>query len=187
MRYAAAGLFLAFLCSCSPVPETEFALASVTPATARIDAGLAAVTVEPSSRDRAVYPLPHSLSALLPLWQAALQDAVTRQGIFRPDAARRLSIVVKVLEFSLSGKILSVFARYQLFDVPAGNPVFSADIMSNAGLSSLAAGVTSLDDPAVATQNRTQIIRAIQDNITQFLDQLEAFARQPRGATSPRP
>ena len=187
MRYAAAGLFLAFLCSCSPVPETEFALASVTPATARIDAGLAAVTVEPSSRDRAVYPLPHSLSALLPLWQAALQDAVTRQGIFRPDAARRVSIVVKVLEFSLSGKILSVFARYQLFDVPAGNPVFSADIMSNAGLSSLAAGVTSLDDPAVATQNRTQIIRAIQDNITQFLDQLEAFARQPRGAASPRP
>ena len=77
-----------------------------------------------------------------------------------------------------------MFARYQLFDVPAGNPVFSADIMSNAGLSSLATGVTSLDDPAVATQNRTQVIRAIQDNITQFLDQLEAFARQPHGATT---
>jgi hypothetical protein len=82
---------------------------------------------------------------------------------------------------------LAVFARYQLFDVPPGNPVFSADIMSNVGLSSLATGVTSLDDPGVATQNRTQVIRAIQDNITQFLDQLEAFARQPRGATSPRP
>jgi hypothetical protein len=82
---------------------------------------------------------------------------------------------------------LSVFARYQLFDVPASSPVFSADIMSNAGLSALATGVTSLDDAAVATQNRTQIIRAIQDNITQFLDQLEAFARQPPGAASPRP
>jgi hypothetical protein len=187
MRYAIAGLFFALLCSCTPVPETEFALASVTPTTARIDAGLAAVTVEPASRDRAVYPLPRSLTPLLPLWQAALQDAVTRQGIFRPDAARRVSIVVKVLEFSLSGNILSVFARYQLFDVPAGNPVFSADIMSNAGLSSLATGVTSLDDPAVATQNRTQVIRAIQDNITQFLDQLEVFARQPRGAAPPRP
>jgi len=187
MRYAVAGLFFALLCSCSPVPETEFALASVTTATARIDAGLAAVTVEPASRDRAVYPLPRSLTPLLPLWQAALQDAVTRQGIFRPEASRRLSLVVKVLEFSLSGNILSVFARYQLFDVPAGNPVFSADIMSNAGLSGLATGVTSLDDPAAATQNRTQVIRAIQDNITQFLDQLEAFARQPRGATPPRP
>jgi hypothetical protein len=98
-----------------------------------------------------------------------------------------VSIVVKVLEFSLSGNILSVFARYQLFGVPAGDPVFSADIMSNAGLSSLATGVTSLDDPAVATQNHTQVIRAIQDNITQFLDQLEAFARQPHGATPPRP
>jgi len=64
---------------------------------------------------------------------------------------------------------------------PAGDPVFGADIMSNAGLSSLVTGVTSLEDPAVATQNRTQVIRAIQDNITQFLDQLVAFARQPRG------
>jgi hypothetical protein len=187
MRYAVAGLCSAFLCACSPVPETEFALASVTPAKARIDAGLAAVTVEPASRDRAVYPLPRSLTPLLPLWQAALQDAVTRQGIFRPEASRRLSIVVKVLEFSLSGNILSVFARYQLFDLPAGDPVFSADIMSNVGLSGLATGVTSLDDPAVATQNRTQVIRAIQHNITQFLDQLKAFARQPQGASPPRP
>ena len=187
MRYAIAGLFFAFLCSCTPVPGTGFALASVTPATARIDAGLAAVTVEPASRDRAVYPLPHALTPLLPLWQAALQDAVTRQGIFRPDAGRRVSIIVKVLEFSLSGNILSVFARYQLFDDHAGNPLFSADIMSNIGLSALATGVTSLDDPAVATQNRTQVIRAIQDNITQFLDQLEAFARRPYGATPPRP
>jgi len=187
IRYAVAGLFFALLCSCSPIPKTELALASVTPATARIDAGLATVTVEPASRDRTVYPLPRSLTPLLPLWQAALQDAVTRQGISRPEASRRLSLVVKVLEFSLSGNILSVFARYQLFDVPAGDPVFSADVMSNVGLSSLATGVTSLDDPTAATQNRTQVIRAIQDNITQFLDQLEAFARQPRGATPPRP
>jgi hypothetical protein len=124
MRYAIAGLFFARLYSCTPVPETEFALASVTRATDRIDAALAAVTVEPASRDRAVYPLPRSLTPLLPLWQAALQYAVTRQGIFRPDSARRMSLGVKVLEFSLSGNMLSVFARYQLFDNPAGNPVF---------------------------------------------------------------
>ena len=113
-------------------------------------------------------PLPRTLTPLLPIWQAALQDALARQGIFRPGASRRVTLVVKVLEFSLSGNILSVFARYQLFDVPARDAVFSADIMSNAGLSSLATGVTSLDDPAVATQNRTRVIRAIQDNITQF-------------------
>jgi hypothetical protein len=187
MRYAIAGLFVAFVCACSPVRKTEFALASVATPAARIDAGLAAVTVEPASRNRTVYPLPHSLTPLLPLWQAALQDAVTRQGIFRPDAARRVSLVVKVLEFSLSGNILSVFARYQLFGVPPDSPVFSADIMSNVGLNSLATGVTSLDDPGVATQNRAEVIRGIQDNITQFLDQFAAFARQPPGGTPPRP
>jgi len=83
MHYGIGGLLAAFIISCSPIPETEFALASVTPTAARIDAGLAAVTVEPPSRDRTVYPLPRSLTPLLPVWQAALQDAVTRQGIFR--------------------------------------------------------------------------------------------------------
>jgi hypothetical protein len=105
MHHGIGGLLVAFIISCAPVPETEFALASMTPATARIDAGLATVTVEPASRHRAVPPLPRSLTPLLSLWQAALQDAVTREGIFRPDAARRVSIAVKVLEFSLSGKI----------------------------------------------------------------------------------
>ncbi len=186
MRYSISSLLIAILCTWSPVPETEFALAGVTPAQASIDAALTAVTVEPASRDRSVYPLPRSLTPLLPLWQGALEDAVRRQGIFRPGAARRVSLVVKVLEFSLSGNILSVFARYQLFNAPAGNPVFSADVMSNVGLSGLATGVTSLDDPAVATQNRTQVIRTIQDNITQFVDQLAAYARQPPGGTPPR-
>ncbi len=187
MRYGIGGQLVAFIISCSPAPDTSFTLASVTPAPASIDAALAAVTVEPASRDRAVYPLPRSLTPLLPLWQAALEDAVRRQGIFRLGAARRVSLVVKVMEFSLSGNILSVFARYQLIDDTAGNPLFSADIMSNLGLSGLATGVTSLDDPAIATHNRTQVIRAIQDNITQFLDQLAAFARQPPGGTAPRP
>ena len=186
MHYGIGGLLVALTISCSPAPDTGFTLASVTPAPASTDARLAAVTVEPASRDRTVYPLPRSLTLLLPLWQAALEDAVRRQSIFQPDAARRVSLVVKVLEFSLSGNILSVFARYQLFDVPPGNPVFSTDIMSNVGLSGLATGVTSLDDPAVATQNRTQVIRAIQDNITQFLDQLAAVPRQPPGGAPPQ-
>jgi hypothetical protein len=186
IHYVIGGLLFAFMVSCSPAPDTSLTLASVTPALASIDAALAAVTVEPASRDRTVYPLPRSLTPLLPLWQTALEDAVRRQGIFHPGAVRRVSLVVKVLEFSLSGNILSVFARYQLFWVPPGSPVFSADIMSNVGLNSLATGVTSLDDPAVATQNRTEVLRAIQDNITQFLDQLAAFARQPPGGTPPR-
>jgi hypothetical protein len=181
---------VAFIISCSPASETEFALASVTQSAARIDAGLAAVTVEPASRDRAVYPLPRSLTPPLPLWQAALQDAVTRQGIFHPDAARR---VCRSSSRSWNSRPRETPCRYSPAtncSLSPGDPVFSADIMSNAGLSSLATGVTSLDDAAVATQNRTQVIRAIQDNITQFLDQLEAFAafaRQPHGATPPRP
>ena len=186
MRYGVIGLALALFCSCPAIPDRGPTFAAVQPIAAQIDAGLARVAVEPAGPDQTVYPLPRTLSPLLPIWQAALQDALAKEGIFRPGAPRQLSLVVKVLEFSLSGKILSALARYQLFGVPPGSPLFSADIMSNVGVSSLATGVTSLDDPRLATQNRTEVIRAIQDNITQFLDQLEAFAQRPSGPSPPR-
>ena len=186
MRHPIACLLVVFCC-CLHLPDTGLVVAGARAAAAPIDATLATITVEPASRDRAVYPLPRTLTPLLPIWQAALQDAPARQGMFRPGASRRVSLVVKVLEFSLSGNILSVFAHYQLFGVPPGSPIFSTDIMSNVGLNSLATGVTSLDDPGVATQNRAEVIRGIQDNITQFLDQLAAFARQPPGGTPSRP
>lgn len=171
------GLLLVLLPSGAPAPEPEFRLGYVTAATARIEAQLTSVTVELASRDRAVYPLPATLTPLLPVWRVALQDALARQGIFQRRASRRLSLVVKVMEFSLSGQILNVLARYQLFDTPSGAPVFSVDIMTNQGISALATGVTSLEDPAFATQHRTEMIRAIQDNITRFLHQIEAYAR----------
>jgi ribosome modulation factor len=158
-----------------------------TPTTAGIDGQLAAVSVEPASRDLVVYPLPSTLSQFLPTWREALEDALTRARIFSPTASRRLSLRVKVLEFSLSGKILTAFARYQLFDNPPAAPIFETDIMSNQGISSLAIGVTSLEDPAVATEHRSEVIRAIQDNITQFVDQLEAFAGGHPQSERPRP
>ena len=122
MRHRIACLLVVF-CSCLCLSVTGLPLAGAGPfSAAPIDAALTKITVEPASRDRAVYPLPRTLTPLLPIWQAALQDALARQGIFRPGAPRRVTLVVKVLEFSLSGNILSVFARYQLFGVPPGSP-----------------------------------------------------------------
>jgi hypothetical protein len=173
---------LAFIATCA----TALTFDVVRPTAAEIDAQLVKVSVEPASRDLAVYPLPSTLSQFLPMWREALEDALTRLRIFNPTAPRQLSLSVKVLEFSLSGKILTALARYQLFDNPPAAPVFQADIMSNQGISSLATGVTSLEDPAVATQNRTDVIRAIEDNITKFIDQLETFARGHPQSESPQ-
>ena len=179
MRRRMITLLLLVFPSCIPPPDPGMTLSSVPPATARIDAELASVTVEPASRDRAVNPLPPTLAPLLQLWQAALQDALARQAIFRSGAPRRVSLVVKVLDFSVSGDTLTLFARYQLFDNPAGDPVFSADVMTNMPLANGA-------DTVSAIRNRTLATRAIQANITQFLDQLAVFARQPRTG-SPAP
>ena len=173
---------LAFAVTCA----TALMLGVARPAAAEIDAQLASVRVEPASRELTVYPLPSTLSQFLPMWRGALEDALARLGIFSPSAPRRLSLSVRVLEFSLSGKILVVLARYELFGNPPGAPVFGADILSNQGMSSLATGVTSLEDPAVATQNRTEVIRAIQDNITQFIDQLGAYAGGRPRSVGPR-
>jgi len=112
-------LFLVFP-SCVPPPEVEITLSNLTAAAARIDAALAAVTVEPASRDRAVNPLPPTLSPLLPVWQAALQDAQSRQAIFRSDAPRRLSLIVKVLDFSVSGDTSDPVRALPAFRQPGG-------------------------------------------------------------------
>jgi hypothetical protein len=76
------------------------------------------------------------------------------------------------------GDTLTLFARYQLFDNPAGDPVFGTDIMTNAP-------VSTGEDATSAIRNRTQATRAIQANITQFLNQLSVFARQPKTGSRP--
>ena len=91
--------------------------------------------------------------------------------MFRPGAPRRLSLMVKVLQYAASGDTLTLFARYQLFDNPAGDPIFSTDVMTNVPLG-------SGEDPASVLRDRALASRAIQENIVQFLDQLETFARQ---------
>ena len=173
---------LAFVATCA----TGLILGVARPTAAEIDAQLVTVSVEPASRDLVVYPLPSTLSQFLPMWREALEYALTRARIFSPTAPRRLSLSVRVLEFSLSGTILTAFARYQLFDNSPDAPVFEADVMSNQGISGLATGVTSLEDPSIATQNRTEVIRAIEDNIAKFIDQLETFARGHPQSESPQ-
>jgi hypothetical protein len=171
MDKAMLGLLLVVVFACTPAPQANLNVGSVTPAPARIDAELASVSVEPASRDRAVDPLPPSLAPLLPPWRAALQDALARKAMFRPGAPRRLSLMVKVLQYAASGDTLTLFARYQLFDNPAGDPIFSTDVMTNVPLG-------SGEDPASVLRDRALASRAIQENIVQFLDQLETFARQ---------
>jgi hypothetical protein len=119
------GLLLPVVFACTPAPQANFFVGNVTPAPARINGELASISVEPASRDRAVDPLPPSLALFLPLWQATLQDALARKGTSRSGGVRRLSLKVKVLQYRVSGETLMLFARCQLFDNVAGNPIFN--------------------------------------------------------------
>jgi hypothetical protein len=143
------GLLLVVVFACTPAPQTNLVVGRVTPAPARIDGELAGISVEPASRDRAFDPLPPSLISLLPPWRAALQDALTRKAIFHSGAARRMSLMVKVLQYAVSGDALTLFARYQLFDNPAGDPIFSTDIMTNVPLGSGEDAASALRDQAL--------------------------------------
>jgi len=128
MGKAIFGLLLVVVSACSTAPQANLILGSVTPAPAQIDAELASASVEPASRDRALDPLRPSLAPLLPPWQASLQDALARKAMFRPGAPRRLSLMVKALQYAVSEDTLTLFARYQLFDNPAGDPIFGTDV-----------------------------------------------------------
>jgi hypothetical protein len=54
MGKAILGLLLVIVSACIPTPRANLIVSGVTPASARIDAELASVSVEPASRDRDV-------------------------------------------------------------------------------------------------------------------------------------
>jgi hypothetical protein len=178
MLRAIVGVLLLIVCACAPASPPELNIGNVKPAPARINADLASLDVEPASRDRAVDPLPPSLLPLLPPWRDALQDALSRTALFTPGAPRRMFLKVKVLQFAVSGGALNLFARYQLFDNPAGDPIFSTDVMTNIP-------IASGEDAASALRDQRLARRAIQANIVQFLDRLETLAQQQRTGALP--
>ena len=182
MRMRIAATLLVLLLSPS-IAAADTNPAKIARADVPIDSELDRISVMPAGWPLEIYPLPPSLPALLPSWGSALRTALQQAAIFRGGSAPQLSLSVKVMEFALTGKTLTVFARYQLDSPDSAAPFFQTDVMTDAGVTTIDNGLPVLDYSARATENRQQVNQAVRLNIAEFIDRLEAFAAAPYHTT----
>jgi hypothetical protein len=156
------------IAACS-APPLQFVPANVEVSQHKIDAALIStvVTVAPKGEATGKIDIAGSEADVTSLWKSALDDTLLRTAIFRDASPRHLTLTVKVLKLkktSVLGFGVDSTARYQLIDRDTGQVVFSKDI-ENTGHASDYVGVDRV---------RKAVSRSVQENITSFIQQLEA-------------
>ncbi len=164
---------LALSLFCSTAALADFIPGRIRPAPVAIPAPLGRISVRDASVLRAVYPIPTSVQRLLPQWRTALREAVVHAGVFAGGPGPALDLSARILEFARSGETLIVFVRYQLAPEASPAPLFSADILSDAGVTSIDSN--SIVDRSSIVGNRSRVAAAVTANISQFIAQLEDF------------
>jgi hypothetical protein len=155
---------------CQAPPPANFSVANVGPGRAKLDAELRSVTVTVANPGEAVGNLSWVTGATTTLWQTSLQDALNRMAVFRDDSPRKVSLVVKILQFDIPDRAAtfktSATARYELLDRSTGAALYTTDINANSAVSM---------DYALLGRARAieSINRAVQGNIAQFLQAIE--------------
>lgn len=159
------------LSSCGSIPPLNFSVPNVGVSNKKIDAEMKSMTITIARPDEKTGALPAGMENNVPqLWQTALTESLNRMVIFRDDAAMKVNLSVKILKLEVPGGGFSMTtnaaARYELIDRNTGGIIFAQDISSS--------GTTPADFAfAGIARIRESINRAVQNNITQFLQALE--------------
>lgn len=160
-----------FLSGCGSVPPLNFSVPNVGVSQKKIDAELKSMTVTIARPDEKTGDLPVGMEQMVPqLWDSALTEALNKMTIFQDDASKKVNVSVKILKLDIPAGGLSMTtdtaARYEIMDRKTGDIIFTQDISSS--------GTTPLDYAFLGVARaRESINRAVQNNITQFLQALE--------------
>lgn len=159
------------LAGCGSVPPLNFSVPNVGVSQKKIDAEMKSMTVTIARPDEKTGQLPVGMEQMVPqLWQTALTEALNKMVIFQDDASKKVNISVKILKLNPPGAGASMTtetaARYEIIDRKTGDIIFTQDISSS--------GTTPFDYAFLGVARaRESINRAVQNNITQFLQALE--------------
>lgn len=174
-----------FLTACGPqLPPLNFSVPNVGPSATKLDAEVKAITVSMARPDEATGKMAWGVETQAPYWQTAIEEALTKMAIFRDDSPRKFSLAVKVLKMDLpefGGDFTTrTAARYELIDRATGGVVFTTDVNAK--------GTVPLSYAFVGVvRARESVNRSVQNNILQFLQQLETVNLQrpmfPSGIT----
>lgn len=160
------------LAGCGSVPPLNFSVPNVGVSQRKIDAEMKSMTVTIARPDEKTGDLPAGMEQMVPqLWQTALTESLNKMAIFQDDATKKVNISVKILKLEVPGAGASMTtttaAKYEIIDRKTGDIIFTQDIAST--------GVTPWDHAYLGVaRQRESINRAVQNNITQFLQALES-------------
>lgn len=168
-----AALTAIVLSGCGSIPPMNFSVPNVGVSQKKIDAELKSMTVTLARPDEKTGNMPAGMEQMVPqLWQTALTESLNRMTVFQDDASKKVNISVKILKLDLPNGGFSMTtataARYEIMDRKTGDIIFTQDISSS--------GTTPLDYAFMGVARaRESINRAVQNNITQFLQALETI------------
>lgn len=174
MKHIRVALLSAFLLSgCASVPPLDFSPTNVGMSRVKHDAALVSTSVTAASKADRKGPIEiaGAETDVTTMWKTALDDTILRMAIFGDNSANKLSLAVKILKVDMPSFGLamttSTIARYELINRNTGDIVFSTEIETD--------GKVPLGDSLIgAVRARNSLSASVQNNISTFLQQLEA-------------
>lgn len=170
-HFAVAAAIAIILSGCGSIPPLNFSVPSVGLSQRKIDAELKSLTVTIARPDEKTGNLPAGMEQMVPqLWQTALIEATNKMAIFQDDASKKVNLAVKIRRLDIPQGGFSftteTTAIYEIMDRKSGDVIFTQDITSS--------GTAPFEYSALGeARKRESINRAVQNNITQFLQALE--------------
>jgi hypothetical protein len=176
MRLLALVVFCALLCACAANPtQVNLVPPNVTRSQQPFDLELKTVTVviadKPSQTGKVM------MSATFPpLWRDSLQTSVDRAGLFKDEAAKKVTISTLITRFEFNANGFSnkvdVDATYSVVDRSNGNKIFEKNVST-----------TASSDVGKTFNARERLInlwnQVTQENISIFISALQEKAAGP--------
>ncbi|HHG9274092.1 UDP-N-acetylglucosamine acyltransferase [Klebsiella oxytoca] len=160
------------LTGCASVPPLNFSTPGVGVSQKKIDAQLKSLTVSLARPDEQKGDIVAGMETITPIWRDSLQEALDRMAIFKDNSANTVSLNVKVLAIDVPSFGMAMttkaVARYEVINRSNGDIIYTQDIEST--------GTVPVSYAFVGVvRARESINRAVQNNITQFLQALESI------------
>ena len=164
-RLGVVALIILMLSAC--MPPVDFTIENGGVVSQRKDAELKLITIVADYQSQqAVKVFP----SILPVWKEALTDVLGRSLMFKDDVPMKVNLSVRVFEIIYPHAGLSfttrVSAIYEIIDRKSGDILFSHEVTSE--------GVVPFSHSLNGGSRLMESInRAVRNNITDFLNQLE--------------
>lgn len=168
-----ASIMVVFLmgCATAPPPPLNYSVPNVGISSKKHDAEVKSINVAIARPEETTGKMYSNMDKTPALWKSALEEALNSMIIFSDEGSHKVNITVKILKFDppLAGADMTTLtdARYEIVDRKTGDIIYTQNISSSATVPF-----------AYSMIGMTRIIesvnRAVQNNITQFLQALES-------------